>query len=164
MPNSRLTNVNLIGPIPLTIFRSGRCSCIQLTDVHWHHVRPFEIECSPLPCFRSRPAIACALLPGAIVRKTVPLYLQLAYRARLLTIWHWPSFLLASLGDARRVSFCLPRGCAFSQLLIPTTFGHTSKAPKFGQRRSSAETISSGDGDISANSGVSDSSNCTRPA
>jgi hypothetical protein len=51
---------------------------------HSHHVDLCGIECSRLPRFRSRPAIACALLPGAIVRKTVSLHLELAYRARSL--------------------------------------------------------------------------------
>ena len=43
-----------------------------------------ELDERRLPRFRSPPAITCALLPSAIVRKTVSLHLQLAYRARSL--------------------------------------------------------------------------------
>jgi hypothetical protein len=43
-----------------------------------------ELNERPLPRFRLPPAIASALLPEAIVRKTTSLYLQLAYRARSL--------------------------------------------------------------------------------
>src|SRR5207253_3352298 len=76
-------------------------------------------ECSRLPRFRSLPAIACALLPGAIVRKTVSLHLQLAYRARsLYSLALAHPFFLASSSEAAAFLFWLLRGCAFSQLLI----------------------------------------------
>src|SRR5438034_6034295 len=74
-----------MGPIPLTISRSGRCPpsynqplAILITSIL------VELNERRLPRFRSRLATAYALLPGAIVRKTASLHLQLAYRARSL--------------------------------------------------------------------------------
>jgi hypothetical protein len=60
-----------------------------------------ELNERPLPRFRSRPATACALLPGAFVPKTASLHLQLAYQARsLYSLALAHPFFLASSGKA----------------------------------------------------------------
>ena len=75
-----------------------------------------ELNERRLPRSRSRPATACALLPGAIVRKTVFLHLQLAYRARsLYSLALAHPFFLASSGEAAfGFSFVIERMRFFS--------------------------------------------------
>jgi hypothetical protein len=109
MPNPRLTNFNR--PIPL--------SYLPLRQMPVAHNQPLAILITAIlvelnerlsPPFRSRPATACALLPGATVRKTTSLHLQLAYQARsLYSLALAHPFFLASSGEAAGFLFVTER-------------------------------------------------------
>src|SRR5438552_12866480 len=93
--------------------------CVPPAAVHSHHGDPCGIGCSPLPRFRSRPAITCVLLPAATAPETAFLHLLLAPRARsLYSVALVHPFFLASLARGRRWFIFSLKGCAFLYLLI----------------------------------------------
>jgi len=84
--------------------------CVQPASGHSHHVDSCEIECSPLPRFRSRPATACALLSWSNCSKNdfSSSSARLASETTLLS-GTGASFLLASSGEVRRCFFVTKR-------------------------------------------------------
>jgi hypothetical protein len=114
MSNPRLTNLNgtnstdylPLWQMPVTYYQA---LSILITAIL------VKLNERPLPRFRSLLATACALLPGATVRKTTSLHLQLAYQARsLYSLALAHPFFLASSGEAAGFLFVTERMRLFS--------------------------------------------------
>jgi hypothetical protein len=127
MSNPRLTNLNgtnstdylPLWQMPVTYYQA---LSILITAIL------VKLNERPLPRFRSLLATACALLPGATVRKTTSLHLQLAYQARsLYSLALAHPFFLASSGEAAGFLFVTERMRLFSaphpQLSVITHIG-----------------------------------------